>query len=296
MTRHDAVFAELATVAHRPGAPHARARALLTPLQDLFGYDGVDIALHDPERRSHQPLVRHGHPPSADDLVIALRAADGSLVGCLALHLPGPVPEETRALLTTVAPIVAHAIDPRPLLAEAASLITAPIAGTVLTRAGNTEPLPSLPGSPKMPGQPKTPGPPEMPGPREMPGHPLLARGSPTLTEARACLAAGATHATYLAAAGHFFQVTVLSTAHIPPGHRIGLVLLSAPQDLRELTHRELTLLGLRLAGRRGRPAFDSIATMNAIRAKLGVSSRRKALLYAAAHGLYLPAGHCGDP
>ncbi|BBH69971.1 hypothetical protein ACTI_66560 [Actinoplanes sp. OR16] len=264
----DTLIAELTAVAYGPGPLTIRATALLHPLQALLRYDGVSITLRDPERDRHEPVIQRGCEPDDTVVVTELDAADG----LLGLHFRGStaIPAGLAALLGTVGPLIAHAVDPRPALAVTASLVTATYAGIVLTRAGDTEELPGLP------------------------GHPLLTRGSPTLAEARACLTTGAAPASYLAgASSRYAQVTVLSTADIPPGHRIGVALLSTPPDLRDLTHHELTLLGMRLAGRRTR---DTIAMMDVIRHKLGVSSRAKALLYAAAHGLYLPAGACGEP
>jgi hypothetical protein len=301
--RQDAVIAELTAVAFQPGPLIARATALLPFLRELIGYDAVVIALLDPESGCHQPVIRHGYPPDAarhldsaaftdqieadrplvpgfrHGLVVPLHTADGRRLGFLGAHFHTPAPN--TELLGAIAPLVAHAVDPRPSLTALTSLVTAPAAGIVLTRAGHTEPLPGLPGDP------------------------LLSPGSPALAEARAHLAAGAAHVTYLTRGTHlarreaslYVRVTVLATGDIPPGHRTGIVLLSAPDHLYDLTHHELTLLGLHLAGRRRRhinhqlrlPAHATIAMMETIRAKLGVGSRHKALLHAAAHGLYLP-------
>ncbi|GAA2705942.1 hypothetical protein [Actinoplanes palleronii] len=293
---------DLADIANRPCSLAARAEALLTTIRSVIAHDAAFLSLFEPERCLHSPLARYGYsaqrkrhldsPAFADDITtlgllgpapaatvlsvdaseiyVPLRAG-GDYLGLFGLRTTAP--ERWQEQLTVVAPIIARAIDPRQKLTAMASLVADPIAATVLTRAGSTEPLPGLPGL-------------EACGP-----------AAPVVAEARALLSAGASHASFLAvgASAGYLKVTVLATAGLPPGHRSGIVLMSDPGHLHGLTRPELTVLGLHLAGwddRRIHEHLDLTAgsLLESICRKLAAPGRDAAIVQAAAHGLYLPA------
>src|SRR4029453_4394061 len=56
-----------------------------------------------------------------------------------------------RDLMTRLAPMIAHAVDPMRSLTAAVTLVRHAEAGIVLTRAGNALPLPGLPTHPLLP-------------------------------------------------------------------------------------------------------------------------------------------------
>ncbi|KUL29444.1 hypothetical protein [Actinoplanes awajinensis] len=296
---------DLADIAHRPCSLVARAEALLTTIRSEIAHDAAFLSLFEPERCLHSALARYGYsrqreqhldsPAFADELAarglrgpapaatilgadpseiyVPLRAG-GDYLGLFGMRTTAP--ERWQEHLTVVAPIIARAVDPRQKLTAMASLVADPIAATVLTRAGSTEPLPGLPGLASF-------------GP-----------AAPIVAEARALLAAGAGHASFLAtgASAEYGKVTVLATAGLPPGHRSGIVLVSHPGDLHGLTRPELTVLGLHLADwddRRitehlGLTGATAAGLLDSICRKLTAPHRDAATVQAAAHGLYLPA------
>jgi DNA-binding NarL/FixJ family response regulator len=104
------------------------------------------------------------------------------------------------------------------------------IAGAVLTRAGNTLPLPGFPIDP------------------------VLAAGSPVVAEVVERLAVGDHYAAFLhpaldGGAGALLRVTALDCRHAPADHLRAAVLLSPQPDLHGLSRHDLHVLGLIVAG-----------------------------------------------
>ncbi|MEV4709343.1 GAF domain-containing protein [Actinoplanes sp. NPDC049316] len=326
------VIDEVAAIAAMPRPLPERAGALLTVLQQVIHSDAAYLVLLDPERRVVPALARRGYPGRVqeyldgpamiDDLEqvgmlgrkprrvcdspvppeqvpvwaeylrpagfgegvgVPLHTFDGRYLGVFAASTETTVPldEDTCHLLERLAPLIADAVDPLRALTELAALVTDAVAGVVLTREGGIEPLPGLP------------------------GHPELAPGSRALAEASARLGAAESHAVLLTTttrcAGRrrdYLKVTVLACHGVPPGHRSGVVLLSPAPDLHTLTHRDLTVLGLLIAGWQPRRVAAHLGlspgtvmtTLDHTRAALRAPTRDAAVLRAAALGLYLPA------
>src|SRR4051812_9245018 len=104
------------------------------------------------------------------------------------------------------------------------------LAGAVLTQAGNPLPLPGLPIDP------------------------VLAAGSPVIAEVVERLAVGDLYATFLhpaldAGAGTLLRVTALDCSNETADHLRAAVLLSPEPDLHGLSHHDLEVLGLIVAG-----------------------------------------------
>jgi hypothetical protein len=160
---------------------------------------------------------------------------------------PGPADREAIAAVTAV---IAHGLDRTREMGQITRIIEAAGAGVVLTRGGDTVPLPGLP------------------------GHRLLAPGSPILAAAAQELAGSDTYTTFLAPTtqpsddGRLVRVTALDCARPELDHLAAAVLLSPPGDLRGLTPLDLRLLGLLVEG---------VTHIPAIAAALGVDERTAA-------------------
>jgi hypothetical protein len=140
---------------------------------------------------------------------------------------PGPADREVIAAVTTA---IAHALDRTREIATTARIVQAATAGVLLTRGGDTLPLPGLP------------------------DHRLLAPGSPLLTTAAQELADSDTYITFLAPTtdtdhGGLRRVSALNCACPPLDHLAAAVLLSPPGDLRGLAPLDLRVLGLLVEG-----------------------------------------------
>lgn len=213
-------------------------------------------------------------------LAVGLFAPDGRHLGILGLNTDTrehPT-EAARDLIGALAPVIAHAVDPMRAITAAARIIANAQAGVVLTRGGNTLPLPGLN------------------------AHPLLAPGSPVLTVAARQLADGSTYASFLCPyAGEpeerHVRVTVLACPAQPPYHLVAVVALSPTGELHGLTGRELAILGLliegwstpRIAAALEISAYAMAAHLEHILVKLEASTRILAMLRAARRGLYVP-------
>jgi hypothetical protein len=182
-------------------------------------------------------------------LAAGLFTPGGRHVGFLSLlsedpSRPSPADREAIAAVTTV---IAYGLDRTREIAVVTRIVEAAHAGILLTRGGDTLPLPGLP------------------------GHPLLAPGSRLLATATRELADSDTAITFLAPlAGtedheRLVRVTALDCARPPLDHLSAAVLLSPPGDLRGLTRLDLRLLGLLVEGASHIPA---------IAAALGVEQR----------------------
>jgi hypothetical protein len=183
-------------------------------------------------------------------LAAGLFTPDGRHVGFLSLlsespSRPGPADREAVAAVTEV---IAHALDRTREIAATARIVEKATAGILLTRSGDTLPLPGLP------------------------DHRLLAPGSRLLAAAAQELANSNIYSTFLAPTetddGQLVRVTALDFARPPLDHLSAAVLLSPPGHLRGLTPLHLRLLGLLAEGATHLPA---------IAAALGVAERTAA-------------------
>jgi hypothetical protein len=179
-----------------------------------------------------------------------LFAPGGRHVGHLALisenpARPGPA---DREVVAAVAEVIAYGLDRTREIAATARIVEAAGAGVILTRGGDTLPLPGLP------------------------DHGLLAPGSRLLATAAQELADSSTAVAFLAPTETdeepLVRVTALDCARPPLDHLRAAVLLSPPGNLRGLTPLHLRLLGLLVQGATHLPA---------IAAALGVDQRTSA-------------------
>jgi DNA-binding CsgD family transcriptional regulator len=163
----------------------------------------------------------------------ALFTADGRHVGHLTLLTAAgtrPTPAD-RDLLGALTGPIARAVDRLPDISTYAGIVCDVIAGVVLTRTGNTVPLPGLPSDP------------------------VLAADSPMVAESAERLATGDPYATFLhpapgdGADGALLRVTVLDTGAEAGDHLRAAVLISPEPDLRGLSRHDLQVLGLIVAG-----------------------------------------------
>jgi DNA-binding CsgD family transcriptional regulator len=187
------------------------------------------------------------------------------------------MPQDVRA-----SPELSHGLG---AVTAVAGLVDGASAGTVLNVGGDVELLPGLA------------------------EHELLAADSPVLAMARAEVAAGHVHRTFLwplggrhAPEGHV-RVTVLASPADAPARVSGMVLLSPPGDLRGLTPRELEVLGLVVDGRSNWQISRMLvvaertvaAHVQHILDKLDAPTRTAAAVRADRTGLYVP-GEQPDP
>ncbi|GGQ48640.1 GAF domain-containing protein [Couchioplanes azureus] len=323
--------AQIAAVAGLSAGVAERAEALLEPLRGIMTFDAACVTLLESDRRRQPPLIHHGYPakvvehlhstdfllgverlgldrsrspmrvmdmpdpaetPGWADLMVPagfgegigvpLHTTDGRYLGILATHTRSrtPVDDATRSLLARLAPVIAHAVDPLRTITALAALVNDAVAGVVLTRSGATAPLPGLP------------------------GHRLLAPGSSVLAEAAACYADGDSRATFLAPTRYpdppgYLRVTMLACPDQPPYDLNAIVMLRPPGNLHRLSHREMSVLGMLVAGwselhSAARLHISPHALRSALeqaRAKLGAPSDAAAVMRAADRGIYLPPG-----
>jgi DNA-binding CsgD family transcriptional regulator len=321
------------TAIRASGAPLLdRAEAILRALRLLIPYDGAWVALTDPQRGSNGYLsladsdldsatVEHlSGPVMARDMELTGANRDGPPVG--PSDLPYPVEEvltwaqsllpagyvdglgmslfargrhvgfltvlfdkhtarsaRARHSLWRLAPAIAEAIDPMSSLIAAACLVQGATSGVVLRHDRRVEPLPGLA------------------------VNDLLSCDSPVLEVARAVLSTGQVYGSFLwplggrhAPAGHA-RITALGSTDDVHGTLTGLVLVSPPGDLRELTPRELEVLGLLVEGRSNVEIAQILvvaqrtvaAHVEHILAKLKAYSRTLAAVRAEREGLYVP-------
>ncbi|MFI7601703.1 response regulator transcription factor [Actinoplanes sp. NPDC049681] len=326
-----ALKAEISAIASGAASLAARAEALVESLRPVMIIDAACVTLLRPDRSRQPPLYVYGYPEALEEHLatpqflanaerlgltrdrtplrvmdipapslemsawgrymapagfcegvgIPLHTFDGRYLGVLAAHTyrPTPIGDDTRDLLAGLAPLLAHALDPMRSVCALTGLVTDAVAGVVLTQDDTVETLPG------------------------MPGHRLLTRGSAVLAEAAACYADGDSQATFLIPRsekdpGRYWRTTMLACPDQPPHHVSALVVLRPPDDLLHLGHRELTVLGLLIAGwptaqiaARLRVSVLSVyATLEEAKGKLGARTTAAAVMRAADRGLYLPA------
>jgi hypothetical protein len=151
-----------------------------------------------------------------------------------------------REAIAAVTTVIAHGLDRTRTIAETARIVEEATAGVVLTRGGDTLPLPGLP------------------------THRLLSSGSAIITTTARELADSDTYITFLAPSadpagyGRLVRVTALNCARPELDHLAAAVILSPPGDLRGLTPFHLRVLGLVAQG----------SPVRAIAATLGVDAR----------------------
>lgn len=215
-----------------------------------------------------------------EGLGVALLEPDGRYVGMLSLLFAGRQ-RPSRAMrdrLTQLAPLIARGLSPmRPLLATA-RLVQGAGAGAVLHRDGNTYRLSGLD------------------------DHPILVAHSPVVEIARNALLAGQMYRSFMwptdndpGRTGHL-GITVLAATDAP-GWALGTVVVTPDADCRDLTARELEVLGLIVDGRSNQQIASrlSIAPRTAaahiehILHKLGAATRTLAAIIAEREGCYVP-------
>ena len=163
-----------------------------------------------------------------DGVAMGLFSPDGRHLGFLSLltHEPAPRSVPYVALLARLRPVLAHALDRLPSFVAAADLTADAVAGVVMTRAGRTVPLPTLP------------------------VHPLLEEGTAASAVARRCLAAPGTTATFVSPwAGAFVRISVLDCRDDDFDHLTALALVRPAGDAQSLGRANLQLLGALVAG-----------------------------------------------
>lgn len=325
---------EVAQIAATRDSPIERAAALLEPLHRVLPFDGAWLALRDEHGRGHHSLVSTGwdrrtaayldgpvlvdeieqlgmtrsHTPLRvadfptpagelrswaecllpagfrEGLGMCLFAPDGRHLGFLGLFTSGStVPSDAaRDLLAALGPTLAQAIDPLRSAAVAAQLVHSAAAAVILTRSGDVLAMPGLA------------------------DHPALRPGSPVL--AAACELLDGPQISFLlpasAESGGYLTVTALDVPDDVPPQLSAIVVLSPCGDLQGLTHRELEVLGLLIAGYHNAEASRrlvvtqrTVAThIEHILTKLGADTRALAAVRAERRGLYIPPALLAQP
>jgi DNA-binding CsgD family transcriptional regulator len=329
----EALGAALAQIAASPETLPRRGRAFLEALHSFVPYDAAWLAHADSTRGRYPTLAsiglddhmldflsgptmaqdiaatgadRDGRPLDLSDLPLAaaefttwsdcfvpsgiqeslavgLFAPDNRLVGFLALltcssRSPSPM---AREHLATSAPVLARGIDPMPSLRAASRVVGGATAATVLRHDRRTEPLQGIR------------------------GHPLLEAGSPVLAVAWGRLDEGQILCSFLwplggrhAPAGHVRVSVVAAPQDASAVKMKGMVLLSAPSDLHDLTPRELEVLGLTIDGLSNQEIARALvvaprtvaAHIEHLLVKLDATTRTLAAVRAERLGLYVPA------
>jgi len=216
----------------------------------------------------------------------ALFTADGGHVGHLTVLTEADACPTLvdRDLTGVLAPLIAQAVDRLPAIRVLAGIVPDVFAGAVLTRAGNTLPLPGLPVDP------------------------VLAAGSPVVAEVVERLAVGDRYATFLhpaldAGAGALLRVTALDCSNEIADHLRAAVLISPEPDLHGLSRHDLHVLGLivggceddeRIAAALNSTPEDVAETARRAMQLLGAPSRTGLAVRALREGLVVPRGASG--
>ncbi|QIG45785.1 response regulator transcription factor [Nocardioides anomalus] len=321
----------MASVAASSAPLPRRARALLDALRSAVPFDAAWLALSDSVSGTYVPLASVGlgqhvlhflrgpafagdlattgadrdRPPMSrsdlpypaerlatwsdcllpagiqESLTIALFTPSGRRVGLVALFSKSScAPARTpRRRLMALAHLLTLGIDTTPCLLATARLVRGATAGRVLRTDGGTEPLPGL---------------------RD---DPLLAPGSAVVAAARG-LGGELPYSSFLwplgdryAADGHV-RVTVVTAPTDVPAHLAGVALVSPAPHLRDLTPRELEVLGLLVDGCSNHEIARTLvvaprtvaAHVEHVLVKLDATTRTLAAVRAERAGLYVPS------
>lgn len=217
-------------------------------------------------------------------LAAGLFTSGGRHIGFLSLLTDDPSrpSQADRQAVAAVTAVIAHGLDRTREIAATARIIRSASAGVLLTRGGDTVPLPG------------------------MPDHRLLAPGSPLLDVVARELADSDTYATFLAPDtttgddGPLVRVSALDCACPALDHLTAAVLVSPPGDVRGLTSLELRVLGFLVEGPVQLPAtaaalgVDQRTVVRALRrsiAALEATNLTAATVRAVRTGLRIPPG-----
>jgi len=295
---HSSLAAEIGQIANEPVAVGERAQLILEAFGRAVPDAAASISVREPERRGRYPLADTGEVTAlraycetrqeylwpagfAGSIGVGLFTPDVRHVGHRA-----PLTEDAsrpthaeRDLMDDAMRAMAHAVDRMRTIRAASRVVRDAVAGVVLTRGGNTLPLDARPHGR------------------------LLTAGSPVLVEAAERLDAGDAYATFLhpcpgdGTTGVLTRISVLDCRGEDVDHLRGIVLVSPSPDLRGLTHRELQILGLVVAGRLDEQIAVALGTTRADVAGcigrsmslLAAPSRPGLAVRALREGLYLP-------
>jgi DNA-binding CsgD family transcriptional regulator len=219
-----------------------------------------------------------------EGLGVGLFTPDGRYLGMLAVHSGSPVPatDAVRDLVGSIAPLLAHAVDPMRELGVVAGVVHDALGGILLTDGGTVLPLPGLS------------------------GHHLLTVDSPVVGVVVAARSTGdgRLRTSFLCpesvedGTGGHLRITVLAVpSGTPTYERAAVVVVSSPGDLHGLTSRELEVLGLLVEGWPNRAIAADLgitgrtvaAHVEHILTKFAVTSRTVAAVGALRRGLFVP-------
>jgi DNA-binding CsgD family transcriptional regulator len=177
-----------------------------------------------------------------------------------------------------ISPLIARALSPMRSLLATARIVKGATAGAVLLQDGTTCPLPGL---------------------RD---HALLAADSPVMDIARATLLDGQVYRSFMwptrdgSAGGGHLRMTVLAATELP-AFVLGAILVTPDADCRDLTTRELQVLGLLVDGRSNQQIARRLAVaprtiaahVEHLLDKLEAPNRTFAAVRAEREGCYVP-------
>jgi DNA-binding CsgD family transcriptional regulator len=255
---HSSLAADIGQIANEPVDVGERAQLILEAFGRAVPDAAASISVRDPERRGRYALADTGELLTEDASRPALAERD---------------------LMDDAVRAMADAVDRMRTIRAASRVVRDAVAGVVLTRGGNTLPLDGRPHGR------------------------LLTAGSPVLVEAAERLDAGDAYATFLhpcpgdGTTGALTRISVLDCRGEDVDHLRGIVLVSPAPDLRGLTHRELQILGLVVAGRLDEQIAVALGTTRADVAGcigrsmslLAAPSRPGLAVRALREGLYFP-------
>jgi hypothetical protein len=328
-----ALTGAIVRIAMEPVPIRERAQQILDVLGRVVPHEAASISVRDPERQGRYALAAtgevaalHAYCESAEgDAELELVGVNRPTPPLLLRDLPMPVAETLawpqylwpagfggsvgvglftpdgrhvghltmltedasrptladRDLIGAATRVMALAVDRMQTIRAAARIVHDAVAGVVLTRAGSALPLPGVP------------------------AHRVLATGSPVLAEAAARLDAGHAHAVFLhpspdaGATEQLVRISVLDCRGENLDHLRGVVLVSPAPDLRGLSHRDLQILGLVVAGWPDEhiavtmdvPAQDVAECIHRGMYLLAAPSRTGLAVRALREGLFLPEG-----
>lgn len=214
-----------------------------------------------------------------EGLAVALFEPGGLHVGFLGLLSSSREPPSAamRTRLGRVSPWIARGLSPMRSLLATARFVRGATAGAVLLQDGTTRPLPGL----------------------EI--HSLLTGASPVVDIARLTLLAGQVYRSFIwpvqdANSGHA-RITVLAAAEVP-AFVLGAILVTPDVECRDLTPRELQVLGLLVDGRSNQQIASALevtprtiaAHVEHVLKKLDAPTRTLAATRAEREGCYVPA------